>query len=72
MKFLVQFYSIYAQKFVSISSHKTLSNAVKRARKEYVEGTYAEVTILFISKDGEETRLTKYGTEEFDAVDYGL
>lgn len=73
MKFLVQFYSSYAQKYVTISSHKKLDNAVKRARKEYVEGNYiSEVTILFITKNGEEIRLTRYGTEEFDAVDYGL
>lgn len=73
MKFIVQFYSYYAQKYVDISSHKTLSNAVKRARKEYVEGNYiSEVTILFIYKDQEPKRLTRYGTEEFDAVDYGL
>lgn len=55
--FKVQFYSAFTQKYIDISKHKTLVNAVKKARFYYTEGGYNDISI--VSPDG--TRLDMYG-----------
>ena len=55
--YIVQFYSFFTQDFVTISKHRKLENAVKKARLEYINGEYfSEVTILF-----NQNRLDRYG-----------
>lgn len=74
--FEVQFFSNYADKWVTISKHKKLTNAVKKAREWYVGTDHAnkEITILFTHKGLASgfKRLTMYGTEQVHDIDYGL
>jgi len=56
--FEVQFYSIYLKKNVTISKHKKLFSAIKKARWAYSDGGYINVSIL---QDGLH-RLDRYGT----------
>ncbi len=43
---IVQFYAALAQKYVTISKHKSLAVAIKKARKSYVDDGYFNVSIL--------------------------
>lgn len=45
MRIIVQFYSVEAQKHLTISSHKNLQSAIKKAQSCYVEG-YPKLNIL--------------------------
>ena len=56
---LVQFYSLAAQKHVTISKHRALKNAIKAARKAYSEDGYGNVSIL-----AQDQRLDRYGNED--------
>lgn len=53
----VQFYSNFAQKFVTISSHRKLSTAVAKARNSWINDGYNDVSILI-----EQVRLDRYGS----------
>lgn len=55
--FEVQFYSFFARKYVTISKHKKLENAVKKARKAYTDEGYNQVSILMNNS----VRLDRYG-----------
>lgn len=55
--FEVQFYAHFAQKYVTISKHKTLANAVKKARWAYTDGGHNDVSILM----NKSVRLDRYG-----------
>ena len=56
--FKVEFYSTFSQKWVTISKHRKLITAVKKARFYYVEGGYWDLSIL--STNG--CRLERYGS----------
>jgi len=61
MKYEVQFYSFFANKYVTISKHRKLDKAIEKARQSWCEDGYNQVSILVDSK----IRLDRYGKEYF-------
>jgi hypothetical protein len=62
--FEVQFYSTCTKKHITISKHRNLVNAIKKARWAYSDGGYSNVSILVNGVN----RLDRYGKEDSEIL----